>query len=333
MAGSGDDVCPEKLLAEHVVLRCNDVATFHAYIAGIEGRHERKMCAEPAEFELRRAALGRVELAVAHASITMSLSAERSSAAAFLLQLPLSGSVALELDGQAYSVRPGGGVIISPLQRVRRAATPGWTMAFRLDGGFVRSRLAARGAPAHARRLAFQPLLTTNAAEVSQYCLFVVEAIDRGVASPGGSVAAALETGLVDLLLETQPHTCGELLANAELAARSARLRAVTDHLQRHLGDPLSVEQLAEIAGCSVRSLQAAFLDLCGLTPMAFVRQHRLARARELLEDGSGARVHEVAAKTGFTQLGRFATTYRAMYGESPSETVRRTARQNLGTP
>jgi transcriptional regulator GlxA family with amidase domain len=59
---------------------------------------------------------------------------------------------------------------------------------------------------------------------------------------------------------------------------------------------------------------------------MAYLRRLRLARVHEELRtsDPRQTSVGEVAYRWGFTHLGRFAGTYRAQYGVSPSHTLHR---------
>ena len=56
--------------------------------------------------------------------------------------------------------------------------------------------------------------------------------------------------------------------------------------------------------------------------PVAFLRAHRLSRARQLLKDRAVASVTEAALHSGFTELGRFAAYYHGMFGELPSRTL-----------
>jgi transcriptional regulator GlxA family with amidase domain len=58
---------------------------------------------------------------------------------------------------------------------------------------------------------------------------------------------------------------------------------------------------------------------------MRYLRNVRLARVREALTraDRSGS-VTEIAVEWGFAHLGRFAAEYRAHFGESPADTLRR---------
>ena len=69
-----------------------------------------------------------------------------------------------------------------------------------------------------------------------------------------------------------------------------------------------------------------AFHRFLGMGPGNYLRQRRLSAARhELLTAPLRAEtVTEVAFRWGFWHLSRFAREYRSMFGESPSETVRR---------
>jgi len=84
---------------------------------------------------------------------------------------------------------------------------------------------------------------------------------------------------------------------------------------------------LAGLAGVSVRGLQQGFRDYLGITPLEYLREVRLARARDDLlaaDPEADVSVTEVAYRWGFGHLARFAGYYRHRYGELPSETLRR---------
>lgn len=317
---------PDRLLAEHVVLRTRDIQALHAYIAGMEGRHVRYVPDDgPLDVELRHASLGRIDVGLHRASVRIAVESTRRRSDAFLVQFPLSGGIDLEVDGHEFSIQPGAGAVLSPGQHLRRIGKPGWTLVLRIPSWQVRAQAEARLGRASAGGLAFQPRIGAHAAELLNFGLLLVEAIDRGVAAPGSSVSAALEDGFVRLLLELQPHTHGSRLSRSDVSARSARVQRLSDYIDRHLDRKLTVEALARTAGCSVRSLQATFSELWGLSPIEFVQLRRLAAARKLLETpGETATVSQVAVTTGFPHFSRFAARYRARYGESPSETRRR---------
>src|SRR3954466_7948582 len=101
--------------------------------------------------------------------------------------------------------------------------------------------------------------------------------------------------------------------------------------LERLEADPArawTVGGLASECGVGRRTLQRQFRRFIGKTPMEYVHDLRLDRARrEVLGASDGATVTDIAVRCGITPLGRFAAQYRKRYGESPSATLRR--RQN----
>jgi len=76
----------------------------------------------------------------------------------------------------------------------------------------------------------------------------------------------------------------------------------------------------------SQRTLQYAFRELLDMTPVAYLRIVRLNRARvELLAPPSPATtVTEVASRWGFLHFSKFSRDFSVMFGEFPSETLRR---------
>jgi len=92
-----------------------------------------------------------------------------------------------------------------------------------------------------------------------------------------------------------------------------------------------SIPDLCQEARISQRSLEYAFRDTLGMTPLAFQRLRRLYRAREALQSAgmSQTRVSEIALQSGFYELGRFSGYYREVFGELPSQTLR----ASRGTP
>lgn len=317
------DVNPEHLLANYTVLRTDSIESFHAFIVGMEGPLQRRLDGTgPVEIELRRATLGRIEIGVFHANIAMTVSISRESSAAFLVQFPLVGSFNLEIDGRQVSVVPGTGAVISPLQVIERSATPGWTLVLAIPSDLLRTHLERRMGRSLTGPLTFQPLIRAGADELFKFGLLAVEAIDRGVATGRGNVALVLQNGFIDLLLELQPHNHGSDLVESEAAMRSRRVSMVADYLAEHFGETLTVEQLANVANCSVRSLQAVFAELCGMSPMEYLCRFRLALVRRWLEAGeAGVTISELACRAGFAHLGRFSASYKARYGEPPSQT------------
>ena len=88
----------------------------------------------------------------------------------------------------------------------------------------------------------------------------------------------------------------------------------------------LNLLELSQVAGVSLRQLQHAFKTYTGMAPTQWLRLRRLNSARrELLSrTPTQTTVAEVAMHWSFWHLGRFSSSYRALFKELPSDTLKR---------
>jgi len=102
-------------------------------------------------------------------------------------------------------------------------------------------------------------------------------------------------------------------------------VRRAVEISEAHSG-PVRIASLCSALRVSPGTLENAFKNVTGLTPHAFFLRRRLSQARDVLlrEEPAERNVTEIALGLGFSELGRFAVRYREMFGESPSETLRR---------
>ncbi|MCC3243994.1 AraC family transcriptional regulator [Methylocystis sp. WRRC1] len=102
-------------------------------------------------------------------------------------------------------------------------------------------------------------------------------------------------------------------------------LDAVCEAVRNRRHRPLRLTEMEQISGLSRRSLQYAFQKRFGCSPMAWQQQERLHIARERLAAGAeGVNVTGLAYELGFSNPSSFASFYRRMFGERPSETILR---------
>jgi AraC-like DNA-binding protein len=108
--------------------------------------------------------------------------------------------------------------------------------------------------------------------------------------------------------------------------ARGLIARRARDFLEDQYERPISMEVICRELGVSRRTLYRSFREYLDLTPKQYLQILRLDKARRDLEGGDPSRqsVTEVAMNRGYTHLGRFSVEYRAFFGETPSETLRR---------
>lgn len=312
-----------------------DGDTLSAFMSGTAGgtpSSRRFPHGEPSRVELRHARLDCVELAIMGSSTRMIVEAELAEGYAYLLQIQLAGHATLSLDSGVVRMEPWSAAIVSPPTRALRDSGPGWVLSIALDRRLVAARLAARLGRKPSTRLDFVPAIGSAAPDVRRYVLVILDSLDHGLVEPGSPVAATLEAGLVDLLLELQPHTHGRSVADTEAISATARVRAVNEYAREHLGEEIHLRDLAGAAQCSTRALQLAFRHQCGMGPMEYVRRCRLREARLLLErSGPAVTVEDVAFRTGFCHAGHLAAAYRSLFAESPGTTLRRARRRQGG--
>ena len=111
-------------------------------------------------------------------------------------------------------------------------------------------------------------------------------------------------------------------------SSRLAVARAEAYLLERR-DVPIGVSQLSRVVGISERDLRRAFQTVHGTSPKRYMLAERLGAVRRDLRDATNhaASVTDVAARHGFSELGRFAGYYRKVFGETPSDTLRRARR------
>ncbi|PYC24553.1 AraC family transcriptional regulator [Aquipseudomonas alcaligenes] len=106
----------------------------------------------------------------------------------------------------------------------------------------------------------------------------------------------------------------------------SPSFERLVQFIDDNLKQDINLEQLAQLAHMSPRSLYALFDKYLGTTPKHYIRQRKLEKVHACLRDPSVKvrNVTEVALDYGFLHLGRFSESYKSAFGELPSDTLRR---------
>ena len=103
---------------------------------------------------------------------------------------------------------------------------------------------------------------------------------------------------------------------------RARLARRAEAWMRDHLDQPVQIPDVCLAMGASRRELEYAFRACFDQSPRDFLQALRLNAIRLSLRRGA-TQITEVALDHGVTHLGRFAAQYRALFGESPSETLR----------
>jgi AraC-like DNA-binding protein len=145
------------------------------------------------------------------------------------------------------------------------------------------------------------------------------------------SAVGMFEQFIVCRLLLSHPNNYSEALRRRERTLAPRDLRRALEYMHANLAAPITIADIAEASGIAGRTLFQHFRDFRSTSPIRYLREARFAKARHaLIRPDADESVAEIATACGFSHLGRFASDYRNRFGESPSETLRRSRRRPL---
>lgn len=147
----------------------------------------------------------------------------------------------------------------------------------------------------------------------------------RSVCSQQGAPHPVITGALVPLLAQTLKTVDRYSVEPAEHSrVRFAAVRACEAYMREHLDERLTLLDLSRYCGMRSRSLMNAFEAITGFSPMDYLKRLRLSAVRRTLlrSDRSSTQIMSVAMDWGFWHMGHFSKDYRAMFGESPSQTL-----------
>ncbi|WP_428561349.1 MAG: AraC family transcriptional regulator [Solidesulfovibrio sp. DCME] len=136
-------------------------------------------------------------------------------------------------------------------------------------------------------------------------------------------LVAKYEQLVLTALLTCLDHNASALLRTPPPPAPPKVVLAAEAYIEANADKPLRLADLAALTGLSVRSIQLAFRKHRGYSPSRFLRECRLARAREMLRRAEpGTSLLAVSLACGFASQSLFCRLYRERFGEKPSETL-----------
>jgi len=213
-------------------------------------------------------------------------------------------------------VRPGMMLAVAPEAENTFVTNPGWeTITFLLPSEDILAHLTARQ-----RESEFHLPKGVEALQVDTER--VRELFDWG------KRLVDMADELLEILLATLR------VADDFESTRSDRTRATQGKIVKvaeeyalaHTGEHLYVTDLCKVAAVSERTLEYAFKEIAGLTPMNYLVRLRLHRVRQALlaSTPESTTVSIEALNWGFWHFGEFSRAYKECFGELPSDTLRR---------
>ncbi|MEV0700314.1 AraC family transcriptional regulator [Saccharopolyspora sp. NPDC050389] len=288
----------------------------------------------PFRGQVRAATLGDIQLVYLEQGVDMHVDIlERIDY--YDLMLAVAGTNEITCDDARAQINRAHGALLSPRMRARMRMDAAYRqMHLRIERHALDRRLEALlGRPPHAP-VSFDLSMDLASPQLSTWTSslgLLIRDLDMANGLTAHPLAAASwQEMLLTGLLLSQPHTYSADLFEQDRPQVPRRvLRAALDYCEEHLAEPVTVGEIAQHVGISVRSLQRAFQENVGTSPSRYLQSLRLARVRQDLlapNPRSPVSVTEIAYRWGFVHLSRFAAAYKRRYGEAPSDTRSRAA-------
>jgi AraC family transcriptional regulator len=224
----------------------------------------------------------------------------------------------LRYDGvKRHDPPPSGSITLVP------AGSPVWARSsghkdelhIFLDAGLV-ARVAAEAFDLDPTRLTVPPLDGLHLPHLRA----AMGAVDAELTAGGAGGPLASES-LANVLAV---HLVRHVLAPCQPTRRRdgalsrAKLRAVIEYVEEHLGAGLTLEQMAAVAHLSAYHFARQFKVATGQPPHQYVIARRVERAQQLLQQDRDRSLAEIAACAGFSDQSHFSHHFKRLIGVTP---------------
>ncbi len=199
--------------------------------------------------------------------------------------------------------------------------------AFDIYGIVVKEEVLLRAAEREGRtldlaRLEQAPRLTVAQQQLDQLRYLLEQVVIHSALGFNSELKQELATSaLLALISEDQLQT----ETAPSFAHRNQVVDKVKSYIALHPDASVSITELCELTHVSRRTLQYSFESILGISPLQFLRTTRLNQVRRALNVRQpDLSIAMIAANWGFWHPGQFARDYKALFGENPSETVKK---------
>jgi AraC-like DNA-binding protein len=249
----------------------------------------------------------------------------------YWIHFPMDGRVAVTSGRTALDLDPARAAVTSPLDFCGvRTDSSSARLCLSVHGDALRLHLADLLDDAPARPLRFAPTIDLGAGFGQGFFRLMrtlaLDYCESGTLSHP-LVANDFEQFVLSSLLLSVRHNYADALQKRKQRVAPRDVRRAVEYIHAHASEPIALGDLARASGVAGRTLLQHFHNVHGQSPIRYLRNHRLRRVREEILEGKAPSVSAAALRWGFSHFGRFASAYRARFGESPSATLARARR------
>ncbi len=250
----------------------------------------------------------------------------------YIIYLVESGSLTQTIEPErGFCCSPETATIVSPdVEIASIASNEGKALLMAIDRQAIEATVSKLLARPIKHPLIFHPQVDLNShlgLSLKRFGQFLWEAATHVSMSADFSalVLHKLERAFLDCAIEGLPSNYSDELLYYTDGALACHVRKAQAFIKEHLHEKIELADIAAAARICPRLLQKAFSHHCGRSPMRFLTEARLQSIRGELERSTGdTKIVDVMMNYGFTQGGKFAKEYQQLFGEKPSETLKR---------
>ncbi|MFO8100289.1 MAG: AraC family transcriptional regulator [Salinibacter sp.] len=239
----------------------------------------------------------------------------------------LSGGLALQADGEAHEeVEAGRSFLVPPFQSLRarldnRSGAPTRWFALQIDRRHVEEvidRLGPDpGPPGTGRGPTDQPYHPVDGdAGIQKILRLIAFLFDEN--PPDRDLL--IDLNVKQLIVRLLRSSARPLLVNGHSRhTAEGGLAAAVQYIQNHLDRHISIDELVEEACMSKSSFYRHFSDEFDMSPLEYITEERVLRARELLSDPQMT-VADVSHALGFSSTSYFIDMFKEHEGRTPKQ-------------
>ena len=311
------------------VVDTRDPDEFAAGLGRLVGRVWLEPLGRKGAFHARLSSLALGEVGILHGNYATGFTARFPDFNTFAgSPAPLRGGGAHDIGGKGVKVSRSRGAVLSPGAVTLHYGPQFEHLSMTVRPAALMAKLAAIVGDLRLGPLHFDPAVVASAPQakrLERLVRFVAAEFDASSSPMPPIMRSELQQSMMTaFLLANASNYSGLLLGEPEPAA-PWQVRVAEQFIEANWDRPITVEALAAATNVSARSLFSAFKAGRGYSPMDFVKRVRLGRAwGKLSRPEVETTVTAVAYECGFGNPGHFARDYRENFGETPSETLRR---------
>ncbi|UAJ73374.1 helix-turn-helix domain-containing protein [Synechocystis sp. PCC 7339] len=139
------------------------------------------------------------------------------------------------------------------------------------------------------------------------------------------TISKILLEDYLPLIISAIPSSEDNYQQSLKYLRRWSLVEEVESYLLNNLAQPITLKELCDRFYTTKSPLTSAFQEMLGMSPLAYLKVLRLHAIHRVLKSADpDTTIVSLMHKFGFWHAGRFSLDYKKLFGESPSETLKK---------